>query len=45
MRRKNKTEQNKKQKTEISISEEPKLRIKSQTTVIIIALDKGKTLL
>ena len=35
----------KKQKTEISINEEPKLRIKSQITVIIIALDKSKTLL
>ena len=32
-----------KQKTEISITEEPKLRIKSQITVIIITLDKGKT--
>ena len=31
------------QKTEISINEEPKLRIKSQITVIIIALDKRKT--
>ena len=31
------------QKTEISIDEEPKLRIKSQITVIIIALDKNKT--
>ena len=30
-------------KTEISINEEPKLRIKSQITVIIIALDKKKT--
>ena len=36
---------NQKQKTEISINEEPKLRIKSQITVIIIALDKSKTLL
>ena len=39
MRRK----KNKKQKTEISINEEPKLRIKSQITLIIIALDKSKT--
>ena len=33
------------QKTEISINEEPKLRIESQITVIIIiiALDKSKT--
>ena len=31
------------QKTEISINEKPKLRIKSQITVIIIALDKSKT--
>ena len=35
----------KQKKTEISINEEPKLRIKSQITVIIIALDKSKTLL
>ena len=42
MRRKKKQQQ---QKTEISINEEPKLRIKSQITVIIIALDKSKTLL
>ena len=40
MRRKKKHQQ---QKTEISINEEPKLRIKSQITVIIIALDKSKT--
>ena len=29
-------------KTEIQINEEPKLRIKSEITVIIIALDKGQ---
>ena len=40
MRRKKKQQQ---QKPEISINEEPKLRIKSQITVIIIALDKSKT--
>ena len=38
MRRKKKHQQ---QKTEISINEEPKLRIKSQITLIIIALDKS----
>ena len=29
-------------KTEIQINEEPKLRIKSDVTIIIIALDKGQ---
>ena len=29
-------------KTEIQINEEPKLRIKSEITIIIIALDKGQ---
>ena len=45
LKRQQMRKKNKKQKTEISINEEPKLRIKSQITVIIIALDKSKTLL
>ena len=32
----------KKKKTEIQINKEPKLRIKSEITVIIFAVDKGK---
>ena len=33
----------KKKKKEIQINKEPKLRIKSEITVIIFAVDKGKT--
>ena len=33
----------KKKKREIQINKEPKLRIKSEITVIIFAVDKGKT--
>ena len=32
----------KKKKTEIQINKEPKLRIKSEITIIIFAVDKGK---
>ena len=33
----------KEKKTAIQINKEPKLRIKSEITVIIFAVDKGKT--
>ena len=36
-------EKKKENKTEIQINKEPKLRIKSEITVIIFAVDKGKT--
>ena len=35
-------EKKKENKTEIQINKEPKLRIKSEITVIIFAVDKGK---
>ena len=38
-----KTMRRKKKKREIQINKEPKLRIKSEITVIIFAVDKGKT--
>ena len=38
-----KKNEKKKEKREIQINKEPKLRIKSGITVIIFAVDKGKT--
>ena len=38
-----KTTNEKKKKTAVQINKEPKLRIKSEITVIIFAVDKGKT--
>ena len=35
-------EKKKEKKTEIQINKEPKLRIKSEITVIIFGVDKGK---
>ena len=38
-----KTTNKKKKKTAIQINKDPKLKIKSEITVIIFAVDKGKT--
>ena len=38
-----KTTNEKKKKTAIQVNKDPKLRIKSEITVIIFAVDKGKT--
>ena len=38
-----KTTNEKKKKTAIQINKDPKLKIKSEITVIIFAVDKGKT--
>ena len=41
--KKQQTRRKKKKKTATQINKEPKLRIKSEITVIIFAVDKGKT--